>query len=106
MPRNRAGYLRSLTCSLLGDNMAALEQMMQDLYAEEINCGISSFWDGGFTAWIGDEMNGRKAERNFDAEELDRIAGWFLAEARRLYSNFQTMHEKIEAKGIEEFNNR
>jgi hypothetical protein len=24
----------------------------------EINCRIESFWDGGWTGWLGDEMNG------------------------------------------------
>lgn len=33
-------------------------EILQALYASEINCRIESFWDGGWTAVLGDEMNG------------------------------------------------
>ncbi len=32
--------------------------IFQDLYDSEINFAISTFWDGGYTARLGDEMNG------------------------------------------------
>lgn len=62
-----------------------LETVMQALYALEINCGLSSFWDGGWTAWIGDEMKGRKAEATFQPEDLHKIPAWFADNAERLY---------------------
>lgn len=37
--------------------------IFQELYDSEINFEISTFWDGGFTAKLGDEQNGFKAER-------------------------------------------
>jgi hypothetical protein len=33
-------------------------EILQALYDSEINCRIESFWDGGWTGWLGDEMNG------------------------------------------------
>jgi hypothetical protein len=33
-------------------------EILQALYASEINVRIESFWDGGWTAVLGDEMNG------------------------------------------------
>lgn len=62
-----------------------LAAVMSTLYRSEINCGMESFWDAGFDAWIGDDMNGRKAERTFDRREFGDIAGWLHSEALRLY---------------------
>lgn len=70
--------------------MKGMTDVMRDLYASEINCGIESFWDGGFTAWIGDDSNGIKAERGFDAQELDLVGPWLLAAAKRIYAQYQT----------------
>ena len=35
--------------------------VFQDLYHSEINFKVSTFWDGGFDVFLGDEMNGFKA---------------------------------------------
>ena len=66
-----------------------LSAVLSGLYRSEINCGVESFWDAGFDAWIGDDMNGRKAERTFDRREFGEIAGWLHAEALRLYPGSQ-----------------
>ena len=34
------------------------QDILQALYDSEINCRLESFYDGGWTAWLGDEMNG------------------------------------------------
>jgi hypothetical protein len=34
------------------------QEILQALYASEINCRIESFWDGGWIGWLGDDMNG------------------------------------------------
>lgn len=62
-----------------------LETVLAALYRNEINCGLSSFWDGGWTVWIGDEMNGRRAEAEFDRGDLDKIPAWLADNAERLY---------------------
>lgn len=62
---------------------------MAQLYAAEINCGITSFWDAGWTAWIGDEINGRKAEETFWGEDLVDVAEWLLREAEAQYPGFK-----------------
>jgi hypothetical protein len=35
-----------------------LEHRLQELYDSEINCELSSFWDGGWRIRLGDELNG------------------------------------------------
>ena len=56
-----------------------LGSIIEALYESEINCSITTFWDGGITAQLGDAMNGFVAEANFArtseaAEFLDRAA--------------------------------
>lgn len=63
-----------------------LTAAMQALYENEINCSIHSFWDGGFTVRIGDELNGWKDEMSFDAKDLQSAAVWLTRAANRLYS--------------------
>ena len=36
----------------------APQEIPQALHDSEINCRLESFYDGGWTAWLGDEMNG------------------------------------------------
>ncbi len=60
-----------------------LTDVLQGLYASEINCGLTSFWDAGWEAWIGDEMNGLRAEGI--CLDLSAIAGWLHDNAVRLY---------------------
>ena len=62
-----------------------IEQAIFRLYESEINCGMGSFWDGGVTAWIGDEFNGRKVEQNFDPENINKIGAWMISEAKKIY---------------------
>ena len=40
-------------------------KILYDLYDSEINYSISTFWDGGLTVKLGDEMNGFVDERSF-----------------------------------------
>ncbi len=65
--------------------MGALAEALCALYRSEINCGLSSFWDGGWDVWIGDDMNGYAARQQFLDEDFDQIAPWLLAEAKRIY---------------------
>lgn len=72
------------------DAPLGLQWVMEDLYAAEINCGCSSFWDAGFTVWIGDDSNGRKAEQDFhfDAPNYPPFAeagNWLWLKSRELY---------------------
>jgi len=62
-----------------------LEQVLKGLYASEINVILSSFWDGGYNAKIGDEMNGIKGDSTLCLLNLDDVAEWLDTEARRLY---------------------
>lgn len=62
-----------------------LFQVISALYDSEINCGVQTFWDGGITAWLGDEMNGRKSEGDFDRDNMAAAADWLHEEAVRLY---------------------
>lgn len=62
-----------------------LNDVLDDLYGSEINCGIQSFWDGHWAAWLGDDMNGRVVEEtNLKFEE---IAPWLDEQARKHFPN-------------------
>lgn len=63
----------------------SLREILDELYRHEINCGIQSFWDGGWTVWLGDEQNGRKEEATIDA--VDDIGKWLLDTAKKHYPN-------------------
>jgi hypothetical protein len=69
-------------------NKRDLGAVMAALYADEINCGISSFWDSGFTVWIGDNMNGRKSWETFHPFDnpnwLADAAEWLWEASRAL----------------------
>lgn len=53
-------------------------EILNALYASEINCRVESFFDDGWTGWLGDEMNGfrfAKVRGNTFAECVNRLAG-------------------------------
>lgn len=62
-----------------------LNDVLDDLYGSEINCGIQSFWDGHWSAWLGDDMNGRVVEDH--ALKFDEIAPWLHKSAIEHYPN-------------------
>jgi hypothetical protein len=41
-----------------------LGAIIDALYESEINCSVSTFWDGGFDVKLGDEMNGFVLDTN------------------------------------------
>lgn len=55
--------------------------VLKKLYASEINCSISCFWDNGWDVKLGDEMNGFKAEETLPT--LKECADFLDREARR-----------------------
>ena len=60
--------------------------VMLALYESEINCGMESFWDGGFTVWLGlKSMGDDMEEKNFNADELTTEAGIWLHNAALRY---------------------
>ena len=48
--------------------------ILQALYDSEINFSLTTFWDGGFDAKLGDDMNGYVWEDSFDTA-AEAIAG-------------------------------
>ena len=54
-----------------------LLDMLAEVYDSEINWAMESFWDGGYTVKLGDEMNGFKEEWQADtiAHALWRLPG-------------------------------
>lgn len=51
-----------------------LQYQLKRLYDLEINVRLSSFWDGGWTVEIGDEMNG--FTETAGSLTLDEVVGW------------------------------
>ena len=58
-------------------------ELIQDLYASEMNARIEWFFDGGFSVSLGDMLTGWKPTENFRsfAEAVD----WLRAEAIKRY---------------------
>jgi len=44
-------------------------EMLKELYHREVNFSLTTFWDSGYTAKLGDELNGFVAESNFNKLE-------------------------------------
>lgn len=62
-----------------------LHDVLAALYAREINFGMQSFWDDGVEVWIGDDMNGRRAQANISGRSAADIARWLSEAAWELY---------------------
>jgi hypothetical protein len=58
-----------------------LTDVLSELYASEINCSLSSFWDGGWSVKLGDTSNGFLAETTVGS--LDDAAQWLHEKARQ-----------------------
>jgi hypothetical protein len=54
--------------------------IMQRLYDSEINVVVYSFYDSGFRVYLGDEMNGYRADTTF--ETWSEVERWLDAQAR------------------------
>jgi hypothetical protein len=62
-----------------------LDEAIAELYARKINCGHQTLWNGGMTIWLGDDINGRKAETTLPSQSLRSAGAWLIEAARRLY---------------------
>lgn len=74
-----------------------LLDVIRALYASEINCRIWTFWDGGLTVEIGDELNGFRASEMFDEDSFAHAAQWLDSKARELYpkSKYASQRERL-----------
>ena len=68
-----------------------LNDVLDDLYGSGINCGIQSFWDGHWSAWLGDDMNGIVAKET--ELKFDDIAAWLDAAAKKHYPRSEYANE-------------
>lgn len=73
--------------------MRDLQQTLEHLYRREINCGLSSFWDGGWDVWIGDELNGYRAEGNVNT--LAEAAPWLRKHAAEVIRKWRRERNAI-----------
>ncbi|HEX4197585.1 MAG TPA: hypothetical protein VHZ26_09085 [Caulobacteraceae bacterium] len=72
-------------------NEPSLAEVMQRLYDQEISCGVSSFWDGGWAAWIGTDWENRQAGAMGFRDLKDggaEIARWLLDAAAKLQTEW------------------
>ena len=60
-----------------------IDEALKKLYDKEVNCAISSFWDGQWLVQIGDELNGFKAEST--EVRIEDIAKTLIDMAKELY---------------------
>jgi hypothetical protein len=61
------------------------KSVLDALYDSEINATVSSFWDGGFTVKLGDDMNGFVAEAEFKTFAEAEV--WLIGAACKHYPN-------------------
>ena len=72
-----------------------LEHILHQLHDSEINAGVQTFYDAGMRVWIGDEINGMRAETAINRTRAARLkwpegltaASWLHETALRLYPN-------------------
>src|SRR5260370_22582524 len=77
-----------------------LERVLQQLPDSEINAGVQTFYDAGMRVWIGDELNGIKAETTINRTAAARLkwpdgptaAGWRHEAPLRLYPASKYAH--------------
>jgi hypothetical protein len=62
-----------------------LDEAIATLYAQQINCGHQTLWNGGITIWLGDDVNGRTAETTLPPQSLRSAGAWLIEAARRIY---------------------
>ena len=62
-----------------------LGDVIDKLYASEINCAVRTMWDAGYLVQMGDDLNGFQAETTVKSSA--EAAEWLDAEARRRYPN-------------------
>jgi hypothetical protein len=75
------------------------EALIQRLYDSEINLTVqfSSFYDGGFTVKIGDELNGFRAEDQ--VQRWSDVEKWMRMKAIELYPD--SKFARAEMRGAE-----
>jgi len=78
--------------------MAYLEQVMNVLYENEINCRIQSFWDGGWDVFLGDKQNGYKVQATIDT--LQEAADWLIEQAAIYHPGMLQKFKKIKMKNV------
>ena len=59
-----------------------MKTVLETLYRFEINCGMESFWDGGWDVWLGDSLNGMS---KVNVQSLDIAIEWLVDEVERIY---------------------
>lgn len=59
--------------------------MLQRLYEFQIVRGLQMDQDAGVLVWLGDQWNGKVAEKLFSLEELEGIAIWLDQQARKRF---------------------
>jgi hypothetical protein len=61
-----------------------IDKYLRLLYDSEINVGIESYWDGGWTARLGDETNGYISVE-YHLETLGSAVTWLCQEAYKRF---------------------
>jgi len=68
-----------------GQPQPALEQVLCDAYASEVNVSIQGFWNVGWVVRLGDAVTGYDAEEKFAAGSFELIAPWLVVSICWLY---------------------
>ena len=75
-----------------------LSLVLAALYAQEINVGMQSFWDGGWDVWFGDrDLNGIRQSEHFSDTEFHTVAEWLKLTAEQLHPVLRRHRLGVEA---------
>lgn len=69
--------------------------VMQEIYDNEVNISITTFWDGGYEVKLGDPMNGFVAERNVD--RWDQVEPWLEAQMIKHFPDSEFAQARVSA---------
>lgn len=69
-----------------------MEEELRKMYDSEINVQISSFWDGGWSVALGDEMNGYKRPK-WQSCEIEEIIPALQELIKEHYPNSKYVRE-------------
>ena len=61
-----------------------LTEVIQQLHAYSVSCGLQTQLGGGIQAWVGDDLRGLTV-REFSVTDADQIGQWLHTTSRQRY---------------------
>lgn len=80
----------------------SLSEVIQQLHAADVSCGLQTRLGGAIQVWIGDDFRGITV-KEFSMSDVDQIAHWLEATSRQRYPHTTSCAFKvaIASKGVD-----